>query len=55
MPEASHTDFAPVLSAFSPVSLEEMDSVKLMNRIDTKYVCTEAKDRCTIAKWTTFI
>ena len=42
MPEASHTDFAPVLSAFSPVSLEEMDSVKLMNRIDTKYVCTEA-------------
>jgi len=27
-----------VLSKFSPISLKEMDNVKLMNRIDTKYI-----------------
>ena len=27
-----------IVSLFSPISLEEMDSVKLMNRIDTKFV-----------------
>ncbi|MBN2486850.1 MAG: polyphosphate polymerase domain-containing protein [Bacteroidales bacterium] len=27
-----------IISGFGPISLEEMDSVKLMNRIDTKYV-----------------
>jgi hypothetical protein len=27
-----------VLNDFTPISLEEMDAVKLMNRIDTKYV-----------------
>lgn len=27
-----------VLNAFQPITLQEMDSVKLMNRIDTKYV-----------------
>ena len=31
-----------LLSAFRPITLEEMDSVKLMNRIDTKYVTSEA-------------
>lgn len=30
-----------ILSRFRPISLEEMDSVKLMNRVDTKYVITE--------------
>ena len=29
------------IEAFPPVSLEEMDGVKLMNRIDTKYVTDE--------------
>ena len=31
------------LSTYSPISLDEMDSVKLMNRVDTKYVCHEAQ------------
>ncbi len=30
-----------ILAKFSPITLEEMSAVKLMNRIDTKYlVCT---------------
>lgn len=29
-----------LLQGFSPISLEEMESVRLMNRIDTKYVTT---------------
>ena len=29
--------FENTLKIFSPISLEEMDSVKLLNRIDTKY------------------
>jgi VTC domain. len=32
----------PALSKIEPITLEEMDSVKLMNRMDTKYVTTEA-------------
>jgi hypothetical protein len=31
-------EFAKVLSKFNPIGLEEMNSVKLMNRIDSKYV-----------------
>ncbi len=31
------------LSTYSPISLDEMESVKLMNRVDTKYVCHEAQ------------
>ena len=34
------TDTEAILSQFDPISLEEMESVKLMNRIDTKYVVT---------------
>ena len=30
-----------ILESFSPVSLEEMDAVKLLNRIDTKYLTCE--------------
>lgn len=30
----------PILSNFEPITLEEMSRVKLMNRIDTKYVTT---------------
>ncbi|MCF0207422.1 MAG: VTC domain-containing protein, partial [Bacteroidales bacterium] len=29
-----------ILQSFSPISLEEMGKVKLMNRIDTKYLVT---------------
>ena len=31
------------LSTYSPISLDEMESVKLMNRVDTKYVCHESQ------------
>jgi len=31
----------PALHKLSPITLEEMDSIKLMNRIDSKYVTTE--------------
>lgn len=34
------TDVEQILSQFCPISLAEMESVKLMNRIDTKYVVT---------------
>ncbi len=39
------TDFeaSSAISRMDTISLEEMDSVKLMNRIDTKYVTTEEK------------
>ena len=30
------------LEGFTPVTLEEMDGVKLLNRIDTKYLTNEA-------------
>ena len=30
------------LSTYSPISLDEMEAVKLMNRVDTKYVCHES-------------
>ena len=31
------TDYKSILRAFAPISLNEMESVKLMNRIDTKF------------------
>ncbi len=34
----SVTDIEKILQQFIPITLQEMDSVKLMNRIDTKYV-----------------
>ncbi len=36
------SEISSVISDFSPISLEEMDGVRLMNRVDTKYVTTEA-------------
>lgn len=42
MPETRHTDFASPLGAFPAISLGEMDAVRLMNRVDTKYVTDEA-------------
>lgn len=41
MPEAVHILPDSELEAFSPISLEEMDSVKLLNRIDSKYLTDE--------------
>lgn len=35
---SSLTELNGILQCFEPISLEEMESVKLMNRIDTKYV-----------------
>lgn len=45
MPEFQHLVLSDILSAMVPVTLAEMDGVKLMNRIDSKYVTTEAKIR----------
>ena len=42
MPDDPHTGIGSALVRLSPITLEEMDSIKLMNRIDTKYL-TEAK------------
>ena len=42
MPDTPHTDFVRLLSAWRPITLEEMDSIKLMNRIDTKFFTNEA-------------
>ena len=41
MPEARHISLADPLAALAPISLEEMDAIKLMNRIDTKYLTDE--------------
>ena len=41
MPEQAHISFVPTLETLAPISLEEMDAVKLMNRIDSKYLTDE--------------
>jgi len=33
----------PALAQLEPITLEEMDSIKLMNRVDSKYVTTEER------------
>jgi len=42
MPETDHISFAEPLAPLAPIGLEEMDSIKLMNRIDSKYLTNEA-------------
>lgn len=44
MPDNLHTDFStlPALTGMPPILLGEMDGIKLMNRIDTKYLTNEA-------------
>ena len=42
MPEESHIPFSGPLESLPPISLEEMDAVRLMNRIDTKYLTDES-------------
>ena len=41
MPEEAHISLAGPLEALAPITLEEMEGVKLMNRIDTKYLTDE--------------
>lgn len=41
MQESEHISFDASLQELGPVTLEEMDSVKLMNRIDSKYLTNE--------------
>lgn len=36
-------EITDILQSFSPITLAEMESVKLMNRVDTKYVATEGQ------------
>ena len=45
MPDAASISLAGPLDSFAPISLAEMDGVKLMNRVDTKYLT----DRTTLA------
>lgn len=42
MPTDTHISFDKALEALKPITLEEMDSVKLLNRIDSKYLTNEA-------------
>jgi len=42
MSENSHISLDKQLEALQPITLEEMDSVKLLNRIDSKYLTNEA-------------
>ena len=42
MPDAESISFSGPLDGFAPISLAEMDSVKLMNRVDTKYLTNRA-------------
>lgn len=42
MSECKHISLAQPLSALAPITLGEMDSIKLMNRIDSKYLTDEA-------------
>jgi hypothetical protein len=42
MPESKHISFEKPLEALRPITLEEMEGIKLMNRIDSKYLTDEA-------------
>ena len=42
MQSAGHISFTDALEQLSPITLAEMNAVKLMNRIDSKYVTNEA-------------
>ncbi len=43
MSSSENISICKALEALEPVTLEEMDSIKLMNRIDTKYLTDEKK------------
>ena len=40
--ETKHLSFRDALEALGPITLDEMDAIKLMNRIDSKYLTEEA-------------
>lgn len=42
MPDNKHIAFEGPLEALAPITLAEMDGIKLMNRIDSKYLTDEA-------------
>ena len=42
MPDKRHISMDAAVESFQPITLEEMDSIKLMNRVDTKYLTDEA-------------
>lgn len=42
MPVFQHISFAGPLAELAPISLDEMGAIRLMNRIDTKYLTNEA-------------
>ena len=42
MSETTHIVFDPVLESLAPITLAEMDAIKLMNRTDSKYLTCEA-------------
>lgn len=42
MPEIRHISLQEPLTALAPISLDEMDAIKLMNRIDSKYLTNES-------------
>lgn len=42
MPESKHLSFEKPLESLGPITLEEMEGIKLMNRIDSKYLTDEA-------------
>jgi len=42
MAEYPHTNLLVPLAGLAPITLEEMESIKLMNRIDSKYLTNEA-------------
>ena len=49
MPEFAHISFVEDLARMQPVTLEEMNSVKLMNRIDAKYLTNESTLRSVLS------
>ena len=49
MEEISHISFATDLEALRPVTLDEMNAVKLMNRTDAKFLTDEATLRSVLA------
>ncbi|MBO7396750.1 MAG: hypothetical protein J6T89_01675, partial [Bacteroidales bacterium] len=42
MTETDHINFDAVMQKLEPITLDEMDSIKLMNRIDSKFLTHES-------------
>ena len=37
------TSLQPIIDGFAPITLEEMSGIRLMNRIDSKYLASESQ------------